>query len=146
MLSGSGFVVAMFGELAVCMPLAPAGTPQRFASWFIVSRFGDAGEYLSLAVAAAEFAGPEAPSGLLPTLTRLGMLLPATAVASEARFSLLRQLPPQIEVAGKFRPAEGLACLELSVRLTAKGCDPDTGALWQIIASRRPWPSEFARR
>lgn len=134
----------MFGEFALDPEERPARLPELIQSWFIVSRCGDAGEYLTFAIAEAGATGGDpAPAGLRPILTRVGVLLRDAGGAADLHFALLRELPPRLEVAGRFRPAHGLARLVPVAQLTATGQDPGLFRSWRIAATRRPWAGTF---
>lgn len=130
MMVPEGFVVAMRGSFS----LAPYGTPfragggagtgQAQTTWLIVCRWGQEGEYLSIARAE----GPDQPLpplGLRPQATFLGLRLAETrsriangqgngqdGQAGEGpSFLLVRHLPPGVSVAGVFHPTDGIARL-----------------------------------
>jgi hypothetical protein len=157
------FVLAMRAEVT----LAPYGAPYVpqlvRPEWLIVSRWGAMSEYLSLSRTGvpAERDGV-APDSLQPRETFFGLRVAGPAV--EPCFLLLRQLPPDMPVAGAFLPTDGFVRLTgptTALRLMAAGrhahvrgrCNGATryadvphpppeaegATAWSINAIRRPW-------
>jgi hypothetical protein len=164
------FVLAMRAELAT----APYGSPHAIGAarpeWLIVSRWGLAGECLSLSrTGVPALADDTAPANLHPRETFFGLRVPGSA--NETCFLLLRHLPAEIPVAGSFLPTDGFVRLAgpmSTLRLTAAGrhahirgrgtdgtlygdvpCPPEDAegaTAWSIDATRRPWLGEFVER
>lgn len=168
----SGFVVAMAATISVARYERPSEVLRPMKKWTIVSRFGPESEYLTISTAAAmEPDQIEAPIGLAPSKTALGILISETE--HESMFLLVRHLPRGVSVAGTFFPAEGYAKLggtrdaptiraegrhaHSPGRLNAQDVrydvpDPAPGAkwtmAWHVDAVHRRWTGEFfaARR
>jgi hypothetical protein len=168
-MSQGGFVVAMAATVGVANYERPTEIVRPMRRWTIVSRFGPENEYLTVSVAKAmQHEQAEAPIGLAPAKTALGILLSDDKHESESMFLLVRHLPRGIEVAGLFFPAEGYARLNgtfgaLHLRTEGRNAhsrgllnaqdiridvpDPAPGAkwsmAWHIDAVQRSWAGEF---
>jgi hypothetical protein len=138
----AGFVVAMRAKLT------PAEQPP-WHEWIVVSRWGAAGEHLSIARTFVPALPDEmAPIRLQPRQTALALLIDEPSAASLSTFVLAPQLPSRVTVAGNFAPAAGRIRLHgrgTALRLrTARHC---TGHAiqpsWRIDAMRVPWIGEF---
>ncbi|HEY1930900.1 MAG TPA: hypothetical protein VGG99_02720 [Acetobacteraceae bacterium] len=167
-MSGTGFVVAMEAAIELARYDVPMRRVGSRGEWIIVSRWGADGEFLSISQTgiAAEGAG-DAPDGLQPDLTFLGLRMTAAGEAAETAYLMLRNLPPDLMVAGVFAPTDGYALVGLTggLRLAASGRyahsrgehngqtvfrdmpnpppRPSLATAWHITASRRPWSGEF---
>lgn len=164
-----GFVVGMAATVSLAAYERPTEIIRIIRRWTIVSRFGPQNEYLTVSVAAAmEQEQAEAPIGLAPVKTVLGVLLSENERGCESTFLLVRQLPRQVRIAGVFFPADGYARVGRSsgtFHLRAEGRhahgrqrlngrdvrvdipEPAPGAewamAWHVDAARRPWAGEF---
>src|SRR3954468_22919975 len=108
-----GFVVAMAASVGVANYEKPTQIVRQIRRWAIVSRFGAENEYLTISIAGAMQHEPaEAPIGLAPVKTALGILLSENQRECASRFLLVRQLPRGLKVAGFFFPPEGYAQLD----------------------------------
>ncbi|HUL08766.1 MAG TPA: hypothetical protein VLV76_20730 [Candidatus Acidoferrum sp.] len=168
MMMHPGFVVAMAAETAFGEFDAPSRIVRRATGWLIVSRWGPAGQYLSISSTQTAEPGTKAPVGLTPRCTSIGCLLSEDSDASEGTFLLVRQLPPDTVVAGSFFPTDGYARLSRCdgrFRLTAAGryahglhdswgpregpdtrvqpCNNGAAFAWHIDAVQRQWDGEF---
>ena len=114
--------------------------------WIIVSRWGDGGEYLSLARTLVPApGGSPMPIGLAPRHTALAMLSAAPADIGLQRFLIVRDLPSSIGVAGRFLALDGcvgLRCDASNLRLRGQGICKDAHP-WRLQAARVPWTDEF---
>jgi hypothetical protein len=174
----TGFIAAMAAELTYGAYDSPVQLDRRGTEWVIVSVWGHEREYLTLSrtgvLAEVDDAHPnaphDAPGGLQPTCTHLGILLNRVTdgLAEISEYLLMRNQPADIPVAGVFHPTDGFVrviqkCGEIS--LTGHGRfahsagvmqgrpvvhdvpDPAPGAeaaqAWHITGSRRPWIGEF---
>ncbi|MBL6453922.1 hypothetical protein JMJ55_01220 [Belnapia sp. T6] len=161
-----GFAMAMRGSLAFAPYDAPHHSGPATAEWLILCRWGEEGEYLSIARAgpAGDPGEAEAPIGLRPQATFLGLRM-----AGEGhQFLLLRHCPPGLSLAGVFHPSDGIARLAGpagALRLEAAGRyahlrgrrggeevradvpDPPEGSpeatAWNLQATRIRWLGEF---
>lgn len=139
-ISNRGFVVAMRAKLVA------ATRPSQF-EWIIVSRWGTAGEYLSIAWTSLRANRGEAPIDLTPRQAVLAVRREQSKKWSPATFLLATSLPDEITVAGDFMPAEGYARLygkDAGLRLRSEGWSaaPEQRA-WHVEATRQPWIGEF---
>jgi len=140
--SRTGFVVAMRAEVTTAK-----GEPVW--EWIIVSRWGTAGEHLSLGrTRVAAVPGKPAPIQLAPRQTALASLLRLPQLDGAPTFLLTQRLPASMSVAGDFGPAEGYVRLYgrgASLRLTAEGRCVGRAILsaWRVEATRAPWIGEF---
>jgi hypothetical protein len=168
-----GFVVAMAAIVGLASYETPTEIVRRIRKWAIVSRFGPENEYLTFSVGTSiQPRQNEAPIGLVPVKTALGILLSENEHESESVFLLARQLPRGVKIAGSFFPADGYArvngtfsALRLrtsgrhahsrtllngqDVRTDAPGPAPGAkwAMAWHIDATHRPWAGElFAPR
>ena len=164
-----GFVVAMAAETEFGEFDNPSRIVRRAKGWLIVSRWGPAGEFLSIS-STQEVAdsSPTAPVGLTPKCTSIGFLLSQKDGGSESNFLLSRRLPTDTVVAGSFFPTDGYARLTRRAgrfRLSAEGryahglddlqtppvgadsrvppCNGGVAFAWHIDAVQRPWSGEF---
>ena len=139
---GHGFVVAMRGRLT-------AGNGPPRLEWIIVSRWGLAGGYLSIARTRVPVVpGKTAPIHLVPRQTALAELLRLPPAAGPATFLFARELPAAVTLAGDFAPAEGYVRLHgggAGLRLRAEGrcAVAANGACWRVEAGRAAWIGEF---
>jgi hypothetical protein len=167
MLKNNGFVTAMAAELSFAPYDRPVSVLRKAKQWIIVSRCGPNSEFITVANAAGAV-GPEAdaPIGLAPISTAVGILLSETA--DESTFLLVRQPPRQLPIAGSFFPADGyIRIFEThgTLRLRSEGRhahslgridgrsirqdvpDPAPNArgvmAWHIEGIRRNWIGEF---
>jgi hypothetical protein len=137
----NGFVVAMRAKL-INTP-----HPARF-EWVIVSRWGEAGERLSIGWTAAPALSGEAPINLTPNATSLAVCPPETAADTPATFHLAPSLPEQVTVAGSFVPAKGYVRLygtgaKLRVQLKGLCLSCAVHSIWHVEAIRAAWLGEF---
>jgi hypothetical protein len=164
-----GFVVAMAANTTFGEYDRPSRIVRRAKAWLIVSRWGPAGEYLSIASTqeAADF-GTTAPVGLTPKCTSVGFLLSQKDGGAESTFLLFRRLPTDTVVAGSFFPTDGYARLTHRagrIRLMAEGryahglddpqtppvgadrrplpCNGGVAFAWHVDAVQYPWSGEF---
>jgi hypothetical protein len=163
-----GFVIAMAANVALAEYARPTVTGRRIRKWMIVSRLGTDNEYLTISTAGAIAGGSDqAPLGLVPINTMLGILLSAEE-ADESIFLLVRKLPAAMQVAGSFFPSDGYARIHgrgHALRLRSSGRhshsvgrqdgreirqdvpDPSPNAkwtmAWHLDGVRRPWTGEF---
>ncbi len=139
---GHGFVIAMRARLTTAK-----GPPRP--EWIIVSRWGAAGEHLSIArTQVPVLPGKTAPIHLAPRQTALAGLLRLPPAAGPATFLFARELPAAVTLAGHFAPAEGYVRLHgggAALRLRAEGrCTVGvTRACWRVEAVRAAWIGEF---
>lgn len=166
----TGFIAAMATRLAFAAYDSPATLEPDGTEWFIVSIWGTNREFLTLSRTNVAVQGHEAPPGLQPCSTNLGILLSRFVADGEeaSEYLLMRNQPPDIPVGGVFHPTDGFARLTLRdgiPRLTAHGRfahtagtlsgrrvihdvpNPAPGAqqarAWHLTACRRPWIGEF---
>ena len=167
-----GFVVAMAADTEFAEFDKPSHIVRRAKGWLIVSRWGPAGEFLSIS-STQEVADPGAmaPVGLTPKCTSIGFLLSQTDDRSESNFLLVRRLPTDTVVAGSFFATDGYARLTRRAgrfRLSAEGryahglddlqtppvgadrrslpCNGGAAFAWHIDAVQRPWSGEFVEQ
>jgi hypothetical protein len=164
-----GFVVAMAADTAFGEFDMPSRIVRRAKGWLIVSRWGPAGEYLSISsTQEMDDPGTKAPLGLAPKCTSVGFLLSQDDDGSESNFLLVRRLPTDTVVAGAFFPTEGYARLQHrggQFYLMAEGryahgldelpapgpgadrrglpCNAGAAFAWHVDAVQYPWPGEF---
>ena len=164
-----GFVVAMAADTEFGEFDRPSCIVRRAKGWLIVSRWGPAGEYLSISSTQdVADSGTTAPVGLTPKCTSVGFLLSQKDGGSESTFLLARRLPTDTVVAGTFFPTDGYARLTQRAgrfRLTAEGryahglddlqappegadrrpppCNGGAAFAWHIDAVQHPWSGEF---
>lgn len=122
------------------------GPPWR--EWIIVSRWGTAGEYLSVARTRVPVRpGRAAPIYLAPRQTGLAALLRLPPIHGPPTFLFARELPPAVTLAGHFARADGYAQLHgggADLRLRAEGrCAVGTNCAWRVEAVRAAWIGEF---
>jgi hypothetical protein len=137
-----GFVMAMRARLTTTR------RPRR-DEWLIVSRWGVAGEYMSVGrTRFPALPGMDAPIDLRPRQTMLARLLRLPVKPGPHAFLFVRRKPESVSVAGGFAPTEGYVRLHRNgamLLLCAEGrCF--AGALrspWHIEAVRVPWIGEF---
>ena len=138
----NGFVVAMRAAITTAK-----GTPSW--EWIIVSRWGAAGEHLSLGrTKVAAPPGKAAPIHLAPRQTALASLLRLPPVDGVPTFLLAQQLPASMRLAGDFAPVEGYVRLfgrGAGLRLTAEARCLGRAILsaWRLEATRAAWIGEF---
>lgn len=163
------FVIAMAADLARSDYAKPTLVHSRSREWLIACRWGPEGEYLSIATAGPILGppGPFAPESVSPVHSLVGLLVSESERQATSTFLLLRQLPPQIELAGTFFPADGYVQLQQrdDIRLVCEiryshSCgslngkevrkdipDPAPGSAdamaWHIKAVRHNWIGEF---
>lgn len=167
-MSGTGFVVAMEAAIELARYDQPMRRVGSRAEWIIVSRWGAEGEFLSIShTGAMAEAGGNAPDGLQPDMTFLGVRMSVAGEANESTYLMLRNLPPDVTVAGVFAPTDGYARIDLTGGLHLSGsgryahsrgeikgqkvlCDvpnppprPALATAWHITAVRRFWSGEF---
>jgi hypothetical protein len=139
---GHGFVIAMRARLTTAK-----GLPRL--EWIIVSRWGVAGENLSIArTRVPVLLGKAAPIHLAPRQTALAELLRLPPAAGPATFLFARELAGAVTLAGHFAPAEGYVRLlsgGAALRLRAEGrCAVGVNrACWRVEAARAAWIGEF---
>jgi len=138
----NGFVVAMRAAVTTAK-----GKPTW--EWIIVSRWGAAGEYLSIGrTRVAAPSGKPAPIQLAPRQTALASMLRLPPADGALTFLLTQHLPASMSVAGDFAPAEGyvrLAGHNGGLRLSIEGRCVGRAILsaWRVEAARAPWIGEF---
>jgi len=139
----TGFVVAMRAAIVTAK-----GEPA--SEWLIVSRWGAAGEHLSIGrTKVAAPPGKPAPIQLAPKQTVLASMLRLPPAADgAATFLLAQRLPASMSLAGDFAPAEGYARLHgrgTGLRLSLEGRCVGRAILsaWRLEATREPWVGEF---
>jgi hypothetical protein len=136
-----GFVVAMRAAL-----LDP-GRPSSH-EWVIVSRWGGAGEYLSIGWTETPALTADAPINLTPLQTAFATCPGGCGVSTPTTFELAASLPGCLRVAGDFVPAQGFVQLygigsALRVRSRGVCMKPDRRSGWDVDASRAQWVGEF---
>ncbi|UPK39512.1 hypothetical protein IVB18_21185 [Bradyrhizobium sp. 186] len=162
----NGFVVAMAAEFSFAAYDRPTSIRRTIRRWIIVSRCGPNSEFITIANAAGKVE-PEAdaPIGLAPINTAVGVLLSETA--AESTFLMVRQQPTRFPIAGSFFPADGYGRIfdtRGTFRLRSEGRhahsprgpdshvrndvpDPPTNTRralgWHVDAIRRNWTGEF---
>jgi hypothetical protein len=100
-----GFVVAMAAEFSFAVYDRPATILRKVKQWIIVSRCGPNSEFVTVANAAGMVTPGDAPLGLTPIKTAVGIL--SSESEDEITFLLVRQRPPVLPIAGAFFPADG---------------------------------------
>lgn len=167
----TGFIAAMAAELTYGAYDSPVQLNRQGTEWVIVSVWGHEREYLTLSRTGVRVEADEAPPGLQPAHTHLGILLNRVMDGPReiSEYLLMRNQPADIPVAGVFHPTDGFVrvtqtCGE-ETSLTGHGRfahapgvmkgrpvvhdvpDPAPGAqaarAWHITGSRRPWIGEF---
>jgi hypothetical protein len=138
----TGFVMAMRAKLT---------TEEGSAGyeWIIVSRWGAAGEHVSLGrTKVPVLSGETAPIHLTPCETALAGLLRLPPASGPPTFLFRARRPACVSVAGAFAPARGYLRLRghgASLRLRAEGSCA-AGAIrsaWRVEAVRVAWIGEF---
>jgi hypothetical protein len=135
-----GFVIAMRARLTTTARGAP------WYEWIIVSRWGAAGEHVSVGRTKVPVSrGRTAPIYLTPRQTALAGLLRLPSLSVPPGFLFVQQQPAAVSVAGRFAPVEGylqLRGLDGTSRLFAEGrCA--VGPAWRVEAVRAAWVGEF---
>jgi hypothetical protein len=163
----TGFIAAMAADLAFAAYNAPAAVDRCASEWVIVSVWGTNRDFLTLSRTGIAVRSEEAPPGLQPCATHLGVLLSRVLTGAEeaSEYLLMRNQPADIPVGGVFFPTDGFVRLTLrdgthtlavsgmaGSSLTGHGrfahyADPAPGArdarAWHMAATRRPWIGEF---
>jgi hypothetical protein len=165
----NGFVVAMAAEFSFAAYHRPISIRRKVRRWIIVSRCGPNSEFITIASAAGKYE-PEAdaPIGLAPVSTAVGILLSETA--DEITFLMVRQQPTHFPIAGTFLPTDGYSRIfesQGAIRLRSEGRhahgvrgsdshgrsdmpDPLPNARhalgWHVDAVRHNWVGEFFYR
>ena len=122
---------------------------QPWYEWIIVSRWGAAGEHLSIGrTKVAAQPGKSAPIHLMPSQTALAGLLRMPPVSGPWTFLFAQQKPASLSVAGDFASVEGYARLHGAgavPRLRAEGrCIAGAKQpAWRVDAVRAAWIGEF---
>src|ERR1700761_1722539 len=116
----------MAADLAFAAYDAPAAVDRRAGEWIIVSVWGTNCEFLTLSRTRVAVVTEEAPPGLQPFGTHLGVLLSRVVTAAEeaSEYLLMRNQPADIPVGGVFFPTDGFVRLTLRdgvSNLTASG-------------------------
>ncbi|HUN39126.1 MAG TPA: hypothetical protein VMU81_02430 [Acetobacteraceae bacterium] len=139
----TGFVVAMRATIVTAK-----GEPA--SEWLIVSRWGAAGEHLSIGrTKVAAPPGKPAPIQLAPKQTSLASMLRLPSAPDGApTFLFAQRLPASMSLAGDFSPAEGYVRLHgrgTGLRLMLEGRCVGRAILsaWRVEATREPWIGEF---
>jgi hypothetical protein len=122
----TGFIAAMAADLAFAARDVPAAADRRASEWVIVSVWGTNGEFLTLSRTCVAVLSEEAPPGLQPFGTHLGVLLSRAVAETEesSEYLLMRNQPADIPVGGVFFPTDGFVRLSLRdgvSNLTASG-------------------------
>jgi hypothetical protein len=164
----NGFVVAMAAEFSFATYQRPISIRRRVRRWIIVSRCGPNSEFITIASATGKYA-PEAdaPIGLAPVNTAVGILLSETA--HDITFLMVRQQPTHFPIAGTFFPTDGYTRLfesEGTFRLRSEGRHAHSARFangparidvpaplpnarralgWHLEAVRHNWVGEFFR-
>jgi hypothetical protein len=116
------FRVAMFNELGLATYASPGSIQRREKEWLIVTRSAS-GETLTISDAGGITGAPTtAPDNLEPENTMFGLLLREDH--AEATFLLVRHLPLNTSVPGRFFPVDGYAVVDNSggvINLKASG-------------------------
>jgi hypothetical protein len=157
------FKIAMSNELGLATYASPVSIQQRVKEWLIVTRSAS-GEMLTISDAGRITGSPaSAPDDLVPENTMFGLLLREDR--DKATFLLLRHLPLNVIVAGRFFPVDGYATIDLSsgnIRLQASGRHahsegaidgqkvlydvplpaPGSGMAWHFDAKQVPWSAQ----
>lgn len=163
----TGFVVAMAADIEFAACALPSRILHRKSEHLIASRWGDDGEFLAVSRTGIACGPGDAPIGLSPLSTWVGLLLSEDRGEIESRFLMLRRLPTGLTIAGSFIPAEGYlrlrrrdAALKLKAEgrhadcldrpdaaTAAPGDDPRPSAAiaWHIEAVQRPWAGQFVK-
>jgi hypothetical protein len=137
-----GFVMAMRARLTTAKR-------KPWYEWIIVSRWGTAGEHLS--VGWTKVAAPprgSAPIDLMPRQTALAGMLRLPCNSRPRTFLFAQWQPVSLSVAGDFVPIEGYVRLHgrgAALRLRAEGrriADAMHSA-WRVDAVRVAWIGEF---
>jgi hypothetical protein len=122
----TGFIAAMAADLAFAAQDTPASADRRASEWVIVSVWGTNGEFLTLSRTCVAVLSEEAPPGLQPFGTHLGVLLRRVVAGTDesSEYLLMRNQPADIPVGGVFFPTDGFVRLSLRdgvSNLTASG-------------------------
>lgn len=139
---GPGFVIAMRARL-----ITAKGPPRH--EWLIVSRWGTAGEHLSIARTRVPVRpGRTAPIHLAPRQTALANLLLLPPADGPRTFLFAHTLPAGVTLAGQFAPVEGYVRLHApggALRLHAEGrcAEGANRGPWRVEATRAAWIGEF---
>ncbi len=134
--------------MAMRARLTITGRPP-WEEWIIVSRWGEAGEHLSVGrTRVPALPGQEAPIDLRPRQTALASWSRSPLGSGPPAFLFVRRQPASVSVAGRFAPVEGHVRLygdDAMPRLRARGrCLAGvSGSAWYIEAARVPWIGEF---
>lgn len=137
-----GFVMGMRARLTTTW--SPA-----WDEWIIVSRWGEAGEHLSVGrTKIPALPGQDAPIDLTPRQTALASLLRLPFDSGPPTFLFVQRQPVSVSVAGRFASAEGYVRLhgrDARSRLRAEGrCLAGASRpAWHIEAVRVAWIGEF---
>lgn len=161
----------MAAELSFAAYEAPTATQHARSEWVILSIWGRDREFLTLSRTGIRVVTDDAPPGLQPVSTHLGVLLSRVRNGREenSEYLLMRNQPADIPVGGIFHPTDGFVRLTLrdgaaSVRAHGRFAHsqgtlngqpvvhdvpaPIPGAVdaraWHLTGSRRPWIGEFA--
>lgn len=137
----NGFVVAM--RAALLDPGRPASH-----EWVIVSRWGGAGEYLSIGWTETPALTDDAPINLTPLQTAFATCPGGCGAGTPTTFELSASLPGCLRLAGDFVPAQGfvqLCGIGSTLRVRSRGVcvKPQRRLGWDVDASRAPWVGEF---
>ncbi len=111
----SGFIAAMAAELAFADYAVPAALESCSSEWIIVSVWGDNRDFFTLSRTGVPVQGHEAPPGLQPGCSYLGILLSRAGGDTEevSEYLLMRNQPADIPVGGVFHPTDGYVRLTL---------------------------------
>ncbi|MCK1394127.1 hypothetical protein [Bradyrhizobium sp. 1] len=162
----NGFVVAMAAEFSFAAYHRPIAIRRKTGRWIIVSRCGPSSEFITIASAAGKVElDADAPIGLVPINTAVGILLSETA--EEITFLMVRQQPTHFPIAGTFLPTDGYCRIfeshgKLQLRSEGRHAhsarQPDSRARsdmpdplpnprralgWHVEAVRHNWIGEF---
>src|ERR1700755_2384169 len=103
----------MAADLAFATRDVRAAADCRASEWVIVSVWGTDGEFLTLSRTYVAVLSEEAPPGLQPLATHLGVLLSRVVAGTEesSKYLLRRTQPADIPVGGVFFPTDGFVRL-----------------------------------
>lgn len=134
-----GFIMAMRGELRLEQP----SRRRRIAPvWFLVSRSGPGGRLLLVGCIGRGDSVDAAT--MVPRVTFAGRLLGCCGTHRRSRFALLDAPPDGVFIAGRLRPASGLAvfsCTSSHCALRIAARLPN-GLRCRITLTRHPWFGE----